>query len=258
MTQYTLTSYEPVSMKLPKPPVPPELVEHQIEKLMEPFSEYREIEEDRPCMVGDYIVVTTEDARMDGNPASHFNLKNSLYHLGAGEMPKAFDDAIIGMRSGETHGVKAMIKMPMGKVGGMSLLSMTVTIGRILYMVKPELTDELVCKEFAPATTVDEFRAGVAAQFNLPDMKKDDPKFPDLVLDEIAKRLVEEPSEEEAPLEEGTVIDPQTGEIVTMPDPDTVDQSSDDVLGDSPVNENLVDIVPQDGAEDSNAGNPTE
>lgn len=197
MTQYTLTSYEPVSMKLPKPPVPPELVEQQIEKLMEPFSEYHEIKEDRPCMVGDYIVVTTEDARMDGNPASHFNLKNSLYHLGAGEMPKAFDDAIVGMRSGETRDVKAMIKMPMGKVGGMSLLSMTVTIGKILYTVKPELTDELVCKEFAPATTVDEFRAGVAAQFNLPGMKKDDSKFPDLVLDEIAKRLVEEPSEED-------------------------------------------------------------
>lgn len=54
------------------------------------------------------------------------------------------------------------------------------------------------------------------------------------------------------------MIDPQTGETVTMPDPDSVDQSSDDVLGDSPVNENLVDIVPQDGAEDSSAGNPTE
>ena len=53
-------------------------------------------------------------------------------------MPKAFDDAIVGMRSGETRDVKAMIKMPMGKVGGMSLLSMTVTIGKILYTVKPE------------------------------------------------------------------------------------------------------------------------
>ena len=125
---YTLTSYEPVSMKLPKPPVPPELIEQQIEKLMEPFSEYHEVAEDRPCMAGDYIVVTTEDARMDGNPAKHFILTNSLYHLGAGEMPKAFDDAIIGMREGETRDVKAMIKMPMGKMNGMSLLSMTVTV----------------------------------------------------------------------------------------------------------------------------------
>ena len=69
---YTLTSYEPVSMKLPKPLVPLELIEQQIEKLMEPFSEYHEVAEDRPCMAGDYIVVATEDARMDGNPAKHF------------------------------------------------------------------------------------------------------------------------------------------------------------------------------------------
>lgn len=197
MTHYTLTSYEPVSLRLPKPPVPPELVEQQIQKLMEPLCEYHEIQDDRPCMAGDYIVVTTENACMDGNPASHFNLKNSLYHLGAGEMPKAFDDAIIGMRAGETRDVKAMVKMPMGKVNGMSILSMKVSVEKVLYVVMPELTDDLVCKEFAPTTTVDEFRAGVAAQFSLPDMKKDDPKFPDIVLGEVAKRLVEVPSEED-------------------------------------------------------------
>ena len=44
---------------------------------------------------------------------------------------------------------------------------------------------------------MEEFREGVAAQFNPPDMKKDDPKFPDLVLNEIAKRLVETPAEED-------------------------------------------------------------
>ena len=134
---------------------------------------------------------------MDGNPASHFNLTNSLYHLGAGEMPKPFDDAIIGMHEGETRDVKAMIKMPMGKMNGVSLLTMTVSVSKILYVVTPSLTDEFVQKEFAPAKTVEEFRSGVAAQFSLPDMKKDDPKFPDIVLNEIAKRLVETPSEED-------------------------------------------------------------
>ena len=59
-------------------------------------------------------------------------------------MPKALDDAIIGMREGVTRDVKAMIKMPMGKMNGMSLLSKTVTVEKMLYMVTPELTDELV------------------------------------------------------------------------------------------------------------------
>ena len=198
MAKYTLSSYEPVTLELAKPPVPPELVEQQIEKLMEPLATYHEVAEDRPCATGDYIVVTTEDARIDGNPASHFVLTNSLYHLGAGEMPKAFDDSIIGMRVGETRDVKAMVKLPLGKMDGMSLLTMKVTVSKLLYCVHPELTDELVEKEFGPAKTVEEFRTGVAAQFNLPNMKKDDPKFPDLVLNEIAKRLVEEPDKADA------------------------------------------------------------
>lgn len=198
MAKYTLSSYEPISMELPKPPVPDDLVTKQIEKLMEPLSQYHEVEEDRPCAPGDYIVVTTEDARIDSSPANHFVLKSSLYHLGAGEMPKTFDDAIIGMKSGETRDVKALIKMPLGKENDMSLLTMTVTVEKLLRCVNPELTDDLVCEHFAPARTVAEFREGVAAQFGLPDMKKDDPKFPDLVLNELAKRLVEEPDPADA------------------------------------------------------------
>ena len=43
MAKYTLTSYEPVTMEMPKPQVPPALVDQQIEKLMEPMAEYHAI-----------------------------------------------------------------------------------------------------------------------------------------------------------------------------------------------------------------------
>lgn len=198
MAKYTLSSYEPVTMELPKPQVPDDLVTQQIEKLMEPLSEYHEVVEDRPVAIGDYLVVTTEDSRIDGNLAKHFILKSSLYHLGAGDMPKTFDDSIVGMHVGETRDVRAFIKMPLGKDNDLSLLTMTVTVEKLLYCVHPELTDELVRERFAPASTVAEFREGVAAQFGLPDMKKSDPKFPDLVLGEIAKRLVEDPDPSDA------------------------------------------------------------
>ena len=68
-----------------------------------------------------------------------------------------------------------------------------VTVKGIKVRNTPELTDELVREHFAPATTVEEFREGVAKQFGLPDMAKEDPQFPDLVLGELAKRLVEDP-----------------------------------------------------------------
>ena len=68
----------------------------------------------------------------------------------------------------------------------------------------------------------------------------------------------EESSEEESALPEGTVVDPQTGETVQMPDADSVDQSDDSVLGDAPVNENLENVEPADATEDTADANPTE
>lgn len=193
MAKYTLTSYEPVTMEMPKPQVPPALVDQQIEKLMEPMAEYHEIADDRGVLPGDYLVVSTFDPALDGNPATNFLLQHSIYHVGAGEMPKTFDDELIGVRAGDSKDVNAKIKMPLAKEGEFASLTMKVMVEKILYCKTPELTDELVREHFAPATTVEEFREGVAKQFGLPDMAKEDPQFPDLVLGELAKRLVEDP-----------------------------------------------------------------
>ena len=38
MKKYTLTSYDPVELDLPKPQVPASLVDAQIEKLLEPLA----------------------------------------------------------------------------------------------------------------------------------------------------------------------------------------------------------------------------
>lgn len=193
MAKYTLTSYDPVHLELPKPTVPSELVDSQIEKLLEPLAEYHEIDDDRGVLPGDFLVVTTEDATLDGNPASNFIMEHSIYHVGAGEMPKSFDDELVGVKAGSSKGVHARIKMPLAKDGEASDLVMRVHVEKILYCVTPALTDDVVREHFGPANTVKEFREGVAAQFGLPDMVKSDARFPDLVLDELAKRLVEDP-----------------------------------------------------------------
>ena len=43
------------------------------------------------------IVVTTVDARLDGNPASNFVLEHSLYHAGGGEIDVAVTDESVDM-----------------------------------------------------------------------------------------------------------------------------------------------------------------
>ena len=172
MSKYTLTSYEPVALELPKPQVPDSLVDAQIQKMLELLSTYHEVAEERGVLPGDFLVVTTHDPALDGNPARNFLMEHSIYHVGAGEMPKTFDDELVGVKPGETKQVRAAIKMPLGAQGGTSELTMGVDVEKILRCETPELTDELVAEHFAPATTVAEFRTGVAGQFGLPDMPR--------------------------------------------------------------------------------------
>lgn len=75
--------------------------------------------------------------------------------------------------------------------------------------------------------------------------------------EEQAEETAEE-EEEEDTLPEGTLIDPQTGEAVQMPDPESVDQEDPSVLGDSPVNQNLVDVEPEIATEEDPGADPTE
>ena len=67
--------------------------------------------------------------------------------------------------------------------------------------------------------------------------------------EEAAEETPAEEEEEETP-EDGTLVDPQTGE--------SVDEEDDSVLGDTPVNQNLVDVQPEIATEENPDADPTE
>ncbi|HBN56960.1 MAG TPA: peptidoglycan glycosyltransferase, partial [Lachnospiraceae bacterium] len=67
----------------------------------------------------------------------------------------------------------------------------------------------------------------------------------------------EETEEEEPPVEEGSLVDPQTGETVQMPDPESIDPNDDSVMGDVPVNDNLLDPPKGDALSEEPQANPT-
>lgn len=75
---------------------------------------------------------------------------------------------------------------------------------------------------------------------------------------EEAQEAEEQEEEQSEELEEGTFVDPQTGETVQMPDPESIDQEDESVMGDTPVNQNLVDVKPEDATEEDTEEDPTE
>lgn len=90
-------------------------------------------------------------------------------------------------------------------------------------------------------------------------------EIPEDMVDEVEAAQEEEAAEEtpaeeeeEETSEDGTLVDPQTGETVQMPDPESVDEEDDSVLGDTPVNQNLVDVQPEIATEENPDADPTE
>lgn len=90
-------------------------------------------------------------------------------------------------------------------------------------------------------------------------------EIPEDMVDEVEAAQEEEAAEEtpaeeeeEETSEDGILVDPQTGETVQMPDPESVDEEDDSVLGDTPVNQNLVDVQPEIATEEDPDADPTE
>lgn len=193
LDHYTLTSYEPVEVNLPKPDVPEHLVDDYIARMLEPYANYRPIAEKRAVLWNDYLVVTTTNCSLDGNPAPFFEMEHSLYHVGSGEMPPAFDQEAIGMNPGET---KSLVVDVNGAMAAMpAKLAVTLKVERIVECVLPKLSDEFVAEHFAPSKTIDELKARVSEGFTLPDMDKEQPGYPTIVLNALSQRLVEDVDE---------------------------------------------------------------
>lgn len=195
MSEYTLRSYETPHLKIPKPPIPKSMMNDAVRRKLEPFMEYTASSNpNRTVQENDYILVTIENAVMDGNPAEMFNGKDKLYKLGTGDMPKSFDDALIGKKAGEQISAVMGMESALAANGSMSKITMDATVEEILIAKRPKLTDEFVSKNFPPAKNEEEFMEQVRSEFTLEDPMENEQEFMSRVLTELVGRLQQAPA----------------------------------------------------------------
>ena len=97
---YELTSYEPVSITLPKFAIDESQVQKQMDDMAERYAEYVATDP-HPVKKGDSVKVKLEC--FDGDePMPGLTTDGRTYTTGAGYMPDGFDENIIGMNVGET------------------------------------------------------------------------------------------------------------------------------------------------------------
>ena len=197
MSEYTLSSYEPMDIRIPKPPIPKSMVADEIRRRLEPYYTFEAItSERRTVMGGDYLLITIQNAEMDGNEADMFNGEDKLYKLGTGDMPASFDDMLLGMKAGETKRAILGMDSALAPDGKMSMITLECTVERILNAKPPELTEEFLQEHFPPCKTAEDFTEMVMSEFTLNDPEKDDKNYMSRIVNVLLDRLEQVPTDD--------------------------------------------------------------
>jgi len=144
MPKPKLADWTTIEVPYAEPEVPAELVDHELERLRETVAELAPVE-DRPVAEGDTVVL---DILGEGVPAQ----RDYVTEVGADRLVNEIDDALPGMKKGETKTVEiAATEAP---------LPVEVTVNEIKEKVLPEIDDELA-RSATEFETLEELRAEI-------------------------------------------------------------------------------------------------
>jgi trigger factor len=135
-----------------------EEVEAQLKMLQKNLAQQKTIEDARPAIENDYVLITYEGFR-DGKPFEETaKTENFTIRLGQGRISKDLDSQIIGMKKGERKEIK--VHFPEGyfnsKLENLDIL-FDVTLNEIREEILPEINDDLA-KNLGTFSTLEELK----------------------------------------------------------------------------------------------------
>lgn len=159
LPEVELSSYEPVSISVPKIQMPENFVDDQIAHTLEHYVDYRRIDKTGVVKAGDIVELTlstTKDCqRMNG-----LTFEKRPYETACGTMPDEFDKQIIGMEVGQTKEFTFQAPARVDAQGKtiMEPFDSVATVLALMERFTPEPTDEWVEKNIEGCSTLQEYR----------------------------------------------------------------------------------------------------
>lgn len=158
-----LSSYEPVTVTLPKPQVSEEMVERELLSMAERYTPYSEDEQAEKATpeTKNVITINTEKCGMN---VSALTADGVIYQIGEGTLPQEVDDQLEGMAPGEekqfqfTITSKNFLGLDVDEV-----MDCMLRLDKIVTKKVPELTDGWVCEHIPGAHSIESFRETVRA-----------------------------------------------------------------------------------------------
>lgn len=141
-------------------------IDASIESTLQALSTQNEIT-DRPCQEGDMVVIDYS-GKIDGVVFDGGTAEEQTLELGSGQMISGFEEGIVGHNIGETFDINVTFPENYGAadLAGKDAV-FTITLHSIAEVITPELTDDYVKQNFAPNTTIEEYREQVRADLEL-------------------------------------------------------------------------------------------
>lgn len=186
---YELTSYEPVSITVPKMEHDDSKVQEMLQEIAETYTEYVASGEDRPVRSGDYLIIKVESTR-NGEPFAALSFSRRFYQVGQGYMPEGFETNVIGMKPGETKkfGFMAPSIDDAGQHTRIAVES-AVTVIELQVPRVPEITDEWVKTHLPMYGGLDNLVNAANEQQSEAESINYNMMLQDVVSSEIAKRF---------------------------------------------------------------------
>ncbi len=143
-----LTSYDPVEIELPAEGASEEEINDQVEAIVSHYANYVDADENTALEKDGYAELATYAKKENAEEVESVKNDARFYAVGSGLFSDAFDDAIIGMKKGETRKFDLEIaedeqSLVLSALQGQKI-SFEVTCNAVKVKEAPELTDEWV------------------------------------------------------------------------------------------------------------------
>ena len=125
-------------------------IEERINELLKSVSTLKDVEDDRELKEGDIAVIDFEGF-VDGKAFEGGKAEDYALEIGSGNFIPGFEDALIGMKKGETKEINVTFPKEYGsnELAGKDAM-FKVTLKKIQERVLPDISDEALLKRFLP------------------------------------------------------------------------------------------------------------
>ncbi len=145
-----LSNVEECLPEVKTPRVTKKEIEERINELLKSASKLKDVEEDRELKEGDVAVIDFEGF-VDGKAFDGGKAENYSLEIGSGSFIPGFEDALIGMKKGETKEISVTFPKEYGskELAGKDA-TFKVTLHKIQERKLPDIADEELLKRFLP------------------------------------------------------------------------------------------------------------